>query len=185
MRREVLERLFVDFLTQLQPKPEYLRLFGEIIFDVWKQKKALAAALHDAAQRHLNTQRERKQRLVEAFVCQRAIDESTYQEQLDKLKEAIALAEINERDTRIEETDVRAAVRFGEFILLSAPRLWVQLSLEQKQRLQQVIFPRGVQFEDGVYRTAETSMVFFELDAGQAKKEGLVALTGIEPVFRP
>jgi site-specific DNA recombinase len=184
-RREVFEGLFVEFLTRLQPKPEYLRLFGEIITDVWKQKQAQAAALHEAAQRHLHVLRERKQRLVEAFVYQRAIDPSTYQEQLDKLNEGIALGEINERDARIEETDVQAAVSYGEFVLLSAPRLWAQLSLEQKQRLQQVIFPRGVQFEDGVYRTAETSMVFFELEAGQVKKEGLVALTGIEPVFRP
>ena len=110
---------------------------------------------------------------------QPAIDPSTYQEQLDKLNEGTALAEINERDARIEETDVQAAISYGEFILLSAPRLWAQLSLEQKQRL------RGVQFEDGVYRTTETSMVFFELGEGQFKKEGLVALTGIEPVFRP
>jgi hypothetical protein len=46
-------------------------------------------------------------------------------------------------------------------------------------------FPRGVQFEDAVYRTTETSMVFLDLEAGVVKKEGLVALTGIEPVFRP
>jgi hypothetical protein len=59
------------------------------------------------------------------------------------------------------------------------------LSLEQKQRLLQVLFPRGVQFEDGVYRTTGTSMIFFNLAAEQAKKEGMVALTGIEPVFRP
>jgi hypothetical protein len=69
-------------------------------------------ALHDAA-RHLNAQRERKQRLVEAFVYQPAIDESTHLEQADKLNEAIALAEINERDTRIEEADVQAAVGSG------------------------------------------------------------------------
>jgi hypothetical protein len=80
---------------------------------------------------------------------------------------------------------VQAAVGFGEFILLSAPRLWVRLSLEQKQRLQQVIFPRGVQFEDGVNRTAETSIVFYELETVQSRKASLVALTGIEPVFRP
>jgi hypothetical protein len=47
-------------------------------------------------------------------------------------------------------------VSFGEFVLLNAPRLWAQLSSEQKQRLQQAIFPHGVKFEDGVYRTAET-----------------------------
>jgi len=73
-----------------------------------------------------------KQRLVEAFVYQPAIDPSTYQEQLDKLNEGTARAEINERDARIEETDVQAAISYGEFILLSAPRLWAQLSLEQK-----------------------------------------------------
>jgi len=43
IRREELERVFVGFLTELQPKPEYARLFGEIIVDVWKAKQAEAA----------------------------------------------------------------------------------------------------------------------------------------------
>ncbi len=76
------------------------------------------------------------------------------------MNEEIALAEIDERDARIEEMDVQAAVSFGEFVLLNAPRLWTELSLEQEQRLQQVLFPGGVQFADGVYRTAETSIIF-------------------------
>jgi hypothetical protein len=101
------------------------------------------------------------------------------------LNEELALAEIAERDARIEEMDVQAAVSFGGFILLNAPRLWTELSLEQKQRLQQVIFPRGVQFQDGVYRTAETSIIFYGLEAEVAQKEDLVAPTGVEPVFPP
>jgi hypothetical protein len=68
-------------------------------------------------------------------------------------------------------------------VLLNAPRLWAELSLEQKPRLQQVLFPNGVQFEAGVCRTAETSMIFFNLEAEQVTKEGLVALPGIEPGF--
>ena len=185
IRREVLERLFVEFLAHLQPKPEYLVLFGEIIRDVWRTKKEDASAVHRAAQRGLKAVNDRKQRLVEAFVYDRSIDPPTYQEQLDKVNEQIVLAEINERDTRIDELDLQAALSFGEFVLLNAPSLWIQLSLDQKQRLQQSLFPRGVQFENGVYRTAETSLVFLELDAKQLKKEGLVALTGIEPVFQP
>jgi hypothetical protein len=59
----------------------------------------------------------------------------------------------------------------------------VESSLEQKQRLQEVFFPRGVQFENGAYRTAETSMIFLELEGISAPKEGLVALPGIEPGF--
>jgi hypothetical protein len=40
-------------------------------------------------------------------------------------------------------------------------------------------------FEDGVYRTAESGMLFFDLQAQQGEKETLVALTGIEPVYPP
>src|ERR1700674_2604050 len=183
LRREDMERLFIDFLGQLQPKSEYLRLFGEIIFDVWKQKQEQATVLHEAALRNVRELQERKQRLVEAFVYKREIDRVTYQEQLDTLHEEIALSEIEERDTRIDELDVQAAISHGEFLLLNAPRLWMESSLEQKQRLQEVFFPRGVQFEDGAYRTAETSMIFFELEEISTPKEGLVALPGIEPGF--
>jgi hypothetical protein len=100
-------------------------------------------------------------------------------------KKLKALAEIDERETQIEEMDIQAAVGFGEFVLLNASRLWVQLSSNQKQRLQQTICPQGVQFENGAYRTSETSIVFIELEPEKFKKEGLVALTGIEPVFQP
>src|SRR6202521_6407145 len=138
LRREDMERLFIDFLGQLQPKSEYLRLFGEIIFDVWKQKQEQATVLHEAALRNVRELQERKQRLVEAFVYKRQIGRVTYQEQLDKLNEEIALSEIEERDTRIDELDVQAAISHGEFLLLNAPRLWMESSLEQKQRLQEV-----------------------------------------------
>ena len=67
-----------------------------------------------------------------------------------------------------------------------ATRFWgVQLSPEQKQRLQSAIILCEVQFGDGAYRTAEMRMVIFKLEGKQVKKENLVALTGIEPVFQP
>ena len=178
-----MERLFVEFLGRLQPKSEYLRLFGEIIIDVWKQKQEQATVLHEAARRHARPLQERKQRLVEAFVYRREIDRATYQEQLDKLNEEIALSEIEERDSRIEELDVQAAVSHGEYLLINAPRLWTESSLEQKQRLQEVFFPHGVLFEDFGYRTSKTSMIFFELEDVPIQKEYLVALPGIEPGF--
>jgi len=185
VRRDVMHRLFIDFLGQLQPRAEYLRLFGKIILDVWKQRQQQAAELHAAAVDRLTVRRERKQRLVEAFIYERVIDQSTYQDQLDKLNQEIALAEIEERDARIDQIDIESAVSFGEFMLLNAASLWVNLSLEQKQRFQQVLFPRGVRFAGGVYRTEQTSMIFSELAVVQPKKEDLVALTGIEPVFQP
>jgi site-specific DNA recombinase len=183
VRAEEMERLFVNFVSELQPKPEYLRLFGEIIIDVWKSKQAQALALHEAAQRRISSLSERKQRLIDSFVYRQEIDRATYQQQVDRLNEEMALAEIDEHDARVEEIDIHAAVSFGESMLLNAPRLWAESSFEQKQRLQQIIFPNGLQFGGGVYRTSETSPIFFDLDEMLDSREGLVALTGIEPVF--
>jgi hypothetical protein len=80
-------------------------------------------------------------------------------------------AEISERDAWIDELDLHAAVSLVEWVLLDAPRLWIQLSLDQKQRRQQPLVPRGIRFEKGVYRTTETSIVFLQLEAKQIKKK--------------
>ena len=86
---------------------------------------------------------------------------------------------------RIDEVDIEAALSLGEFVLLNMARLWTELTTDQKQRLQQAFFPSGVAFEDGIYRTTHTSMILFNLEAEVSRNEDLVALTGIEPVFRP
>jgi site-specific DNA recombinase len=183
IRREELERTFVAFLEHLKPKPEYLRLFGEIIVDVWEQKQSLAAAVHDTLLHHLAELKRNKDLLVRAFVYERALDQQTYQEQLDKLNEDITLAELEERDAQLDELDIAAAVNFTQYVLLNGARLWTESGPDQKQRLQKLIFPEGVLFADGVYRTTATSMIFLELEKIQAEKEGLVALPRIEPGF--
>jgi site-specific DNA recombinase len=61
VRREEMQRSFIEFLTQLKPKSNYLRLFSEIILDVWKKKQAQATLVHQAAQRHISKLLVRKQ----------------------------------------------------------------------------------------------------------------------------
>jgi hypothetical protein len=58
---------------------------------------------------------------------------------------------------------MEAAVRFGNFLHLNAPGLWTALSSAQKQGLQKVFFPEGVNFKDGVFVTTKTSKLFFDL----------------------
>jgi hypothetical protein len=55
--------------------------------------------------------------------------------------------------------------------------------VEQKQRLQQMLFPHGVQLVDAAYRTTETSLIFYGLEAEVLRKKDLVAVPGIEPGF--
>ena len=49
--------------------------------------------------------------------------------------------------SELEEMDVEGILAFAERVLPSASNLWVQSSLNKKQRLQQLLFPEGVRFD--------------------------------------
>jgi hypothetical protein len=68
-------------------------------------------------------------------------------------------------------------LRSPQYVVLNASRLWAESGHDQKQRLQKVICPEGVRFEDGIYRTTATSMTFFDLAKISDQKESLVAQT--------
>jgi hypothetical protein len=76
------------------------------------------------------------------------------------LGDELATAELNLGQAQLDEIEVEKVLDFAENLLLNTAGVWQQCSLEQKQRLQQVLFPAGVEYEDGVYRTQETSFLF-------------------------
>jgi hypothetical protein len=85
--------------------------------------------------------------------------------------------------TELEEMDVEGILAFAERVLPSASNLWVQSSLNQKQRLQQLFFPEGVRFDGKrIVGTGVTLPVFNYLTPVSGSKKDLVDQTGIEPV---
>jgi hypothetical protein len=67
---------------------------------------------------------------------------------------------------------------FAERVLPRAADLWVQASLEQRQRLQQLFFPEGIAFDGKAFvRTALTAPAFNWLEAAELAKVRVVAQT--------
>ena len=180
-----LERGFVAFLERMQPKSQYVKLFNAIVLDVWKEKQAQNLTLNVTLKNHIEGLNERKERLEETFIYEKTIDRETYQRQLDKLNEQIVLAEMQEREAKLESYDVEAVLNFAEHVILNAARLWTELASDAKQRLQKVLFPQGVSFADGIYKTAETCLFFKLLQESEGEKTGLATLPGIEPGLPP
>ena len=94
-----------------------------------------------------------------------------------------ALVRIDRHSGQLDELDVEGILAFAERVLPRAADLWVQASLEQKQRFQQLFFPEGIAFNgNGFVGTAVTAPAFNYLRQIEAGNEGLVDQTGIEPV---
>jgi hypothetical protein len=66
-----------------------------------------------------------------------------------------------------------------------AADLWVQASLDYKQRLQQLFFPEGIAYDGTRFnRTAVTAPLFSYLSQSEDADERVVSRVGIEPTTR-
>ena len=114
-------------------------------------------------------------RLDEAFLYTESFDVTSYSRQRDKLREELTLAQIDHHAEAVDELDVQGILAFAERVLPRASDLWVQASLDQKQRLQQLFFPEGVAFDGNRFnRTATTASLFKYLAPGENAEESVV-----------
>jgi site-specific DNA recombinase len=183
--KQILEDGFLELLVSLRPKPEYLRLFEAVILDVWKTKQADANRCTLALRKRIESLSGRKNQLVEAYLYERTIDKETYQDQLDRLRQDITLAEMELTEARVDEIDIEGVINFATVAIGDASRFWIDGSLDQKQRFQRILFPEGVTFDGKRVGTPATCLAFSYLREVSQRKVSLASRTGVEPVSPP
>lgn len=181
-----LEGLFADELMRLQPTPGYMRLVSASILHVWRERKTTARRAKTDDKQRLDRIQAKMDRLDAAFLYEKSIDIETYDRQKEQLREEQAFARIDHHASELDEIDVEGILAFAERILPRAADLWVQASLDQRQRLQQLVFPEGITFDgNGFVGTAVTSFGFSYLGEIQTPGEGLASPAGFEPASPP
>jgi hypothetical protein len=173
-----LEGHFVDLLGTLRPEPAYMRLFNAVVLDVWKHRQKEVEKLRRNLENVVSQKRERLDRIDEAFLHERSIDRQTYERQRDQVREQLALAEIELNDAVLDQLDIDGVLAFAEHVVTNAARLWIELDLVQKQRLQQTLFPEGLRFDGEKFGTAATCLAFKKLDGSGGSNSGMASPTG-------
>jgi site-specific DNA recombinase len=178
-----LESDFFNYLLKLKPNADYLKAFRETVVPVYESRFQESLAMKETLERDLRLKRDQRKKLNDAFVYDKAIDASTYRQMKEANEQESLILELKINEVREEEIEIEELLDFSDNLLMNAAGTWNQSGLEQKQRLQQVLFPKGVTYLDGVYRTSATGPMFNLLEAATQQKEELVALPGIEPGF--
>ena len=182
-RKQDLEGAFVALLDRLRPSNEVLKLLSVAVLERWSdQQKGVNTRRHAADQRVADALK-RKERLVEVYVYEAAIDKETYQEHLARVEEELTLAELELYDAKVNEFDVEGVIAFAEHLVSHASRLWAEAELDQRQRLQKLFFPEGLKWAGGEFRTAVTCPYFYNLEGTSGAESRMVARTGFEPVL--
>ena len=138
-----LEGLFVDELERFQPTPGSMLLLKESVLRVWHDRKASVKNEVASAESRAKAIQQKLDRLDGAFIYKESIDLGTYERQRDRLREELTLVEIDRHGSKVDEFDVEGILNFAERVLPRASDLWIQASLDQRQRLQR-LFSRTV-----------------------------------------
>ncbi|MEA2414965.1 MAG: hypothetical protein QOI58_1622 [Thermoanaerobaculia bacterium] len=116
-------------------------------------------------------------------ICSSTSD--VYAEQLGRADTEIGTDQQALAALRCDAIDADAATDYALGLAAAPGQRWQSGSLPAKQRLQQVFFPKRLQFEDGEFRTSELGFLFKHLRANREPDSRLVAHTGFEPVLPP
>jgi site-specific DNA recombinase len=181
--KQEMESEFVSFVRQLKPNAEYLPVFRETVIAVYEQKYAESLEVRDALERELRQKQDSKRKLNEAYIYRSALSESDYRQMKEALEQEILTLEMKVNEARQDEIEIEQLLDLSENLLLNAAGTWNDSGLEAKQRLQQILFPQGVSYADGCYRTTATNPLFNLLQEEIEDRSALVALPGIEPGF--
>lgn len=185
IRAEVVEQQFLDLLSALRPQPDYLALFRAIVLDTWKARQQEVSSRRADLETQATALKRRREVLEETFVFEKRIDQETYDRLRVKLLDDLTRTEIHLAEARSSEVDVEAALEFAIHLVTHADTLWIQASLDQRQRLQRVLFPEGLEVESGRVQTPATSTFFSYLGSVSDAPSCLVSPTGFEPVLPP
>jgi len=98
------------------PNPVYMRLFREIVLDVWRTEQTRAREVDTMRAERVADLNARLEKLEDAFIYQHSIDRATYDRQHDRVEEELALAEVELQEARIERIDVDGVLAFAEHL---------------------------------------------------------------------
>jgi len=114
----------------------------------------------------------KKQRLVD-LLLRGTIDEATYKEQVEKLDEEIIPAQMQLNGSAKDEYDIEGVMDFLERLVLNAPSLWAEGNLEQRQKLQHLLFPGRITCLNDVFEPTVTCLLYNDLEAIISEKSNV------------
>lgn len=81
------------------------------------------------------------------------VDQNTYDENIERLTAEIENIRGELQGAELENVELERVLEFADKIIMRPERLWVESSLEQRQRLQRTLFPNRIAFDRELFGT--------------------------------
>ena len=168
----------------IKPERNLLNLFEATVKDVYNEKLSVRLNSQKQVQDKLVELKNRKSKLID-FRIDGTISEDDYKFKTEQLAEEIQEHEFRLREIDEIDNDLCKCLKYACKIIENIDTLWINGDLDLKQRLQKLIFPKGLMYYSNDFRTAEISSLFIKKDALLASYNQMVPPSEFESLSTP
>lgn len=184
IRKERLEDAFVDYLNFIKPERDLLNLFETTVKDVYNEKLSQRLNGQKRIQDKLIELKKRKSKLID-FRLDGTISEEDYRFKTEQLAEEIQEHEFRLREIDEIDNNLCKCLKYACKMIENIDTLWIKGDLDLKQRLQKLIFPKGLSYNLSDFRTAEISSLFIKKDTSKVSSYNMVPPSEFESLSTP
>lgn len=159
IRKDELENAFVDYLNFIKPERDLLNLFEATVKDVYNEKLSQRLNSQKRIQDKLIELKNKKSKLID-FRLDGTISEEDYKFKTEQLAEEMQEYEFRLREIEEVHDDLTKCLKYVCKAIGNIDTIWLNGDLDLKQRLQRLIFPKGLMYHSNNFRTAEISSLF-------------------------
>lgn len=178
-----LENMFSDLLIDITPNKEYVNLFNELLCEEWYKGNEQKSILQKQSQDRLADLERQKRGLIK-MRAKGEIDAQDFAKEIQIIRTEIGNAQIMETDNQIDFKQLEKLLAESTPFLTNLEPHYNRLGVTKRRDMAQLIFPKGLTYAEGEFRTmqkAELFTFFDVLESGNVEEIDMVTLRGIEP----
>lgn len=169
-----MEARYIDLLEEQKPSKEFLHLFNSVIVATWSAQQETAAQLAKTAARTLDSLETRKKR-IRVLIETGTYTSQEYLESKAEIEKEVVMAKSTILQANKEAIGIDSLVEYTVVLLNNTVSLWENSKAEDRDLINKALFPDGIYYENGTYRTGEvedfkalTAAAFASLQDGSA-----------------
>jgi len=173
-----LEAAFAARLAAVALSPGMVDGVEAVLAALWRQRRDEEERQTAAAERARAELRRRRDRLVESFAIERAMDRATYDRLIERLDGEIEQSYFQPGAGGELPADLGALLAAARPLLSDPSEVWRRAAAAEKRRVQALVFPRGADLAAGQLSTPETASIFNAFRIAQVRKGEMVEQGG-------
>ena len=177
-----IEEEFIDYLKAITPNKKYINRIKPVIVDVWKTKYKEINKKRGSESEKLESFKNEKAELIR-MKKKNLIEDEDFKEEFNKVKQQILEQHTALNETELKEYNIEEATDYVFNFVEEMAKLWETTTLEEKIKIQGLIFPEKPIYKYNGFETPNISLVFAKKRELATAKSPVVPPRGVEPLL--